>query len=83
MSNMIQKQVGVRCSSNILESKWNKAYHPIYFPEERICAGYIDVPDTIQCRVKIFNPKLERARRICNCADVGNMLDFIRELSMF
>ena len=70
----IFQDVGVNCSSNSVQSYWSEQYHPIYFPQDETCVGYINVPKTIQCNPKItdMSNELMQARRICNCVDPGN-----------
>ena len=77
-TNAVFGKVGLNCSSNTIESEYSQDYHPIYYPQEQACAGYINVPEDIPCTSNVtkLNSKLAVARRICNCTDLGNTLDY-------
>lgn len=69
------KRLGVPCDedASLSEMTYDKSYHPIYYPDKQMCAGYVKVPNIVSCEPlkdeDVSDPQLKSARRICNCVD--------------
>ena len=58
-------KLGLNCTDNIGNAVWSEEYHPAYDTDNKVCYGYVGVPDVVPCSPK--NKVKSKLQRICNC----------------
>ena len=65
------------CSSDTSQAGWKDKYDPIYYPDTKVCAGYMNVT-RVDCSPSLTTAArefLKEAQRLCYCVDPGMYSD--------
>lgn len=63
----------IECEIDPATSDYSSVQHPSYDVDKKICSGFKNMPDRMNCSVNgVENVTLsENVRRLCNCIDKG------------